>query len=298
MTFHKYMHLERLGTNEVDGIEVGTCHVFPKLDGTNASVWMDDEGNIKAGSRNRELTLEKDNAGFYAWVLENEDWFKSFFRETNVNNTLYGEWLVPHSLKTYRDDAWRRFYVFDVLERNVSGYLPYEMYKPWMDQHGFDYLAPLAIVKNGSIESFERCLEKNTFYIKEGEGTGEGIVIKNYSWQNDYGRVVWAKLVTNQFKEIHHKEMGAPEVGQQTLEEKIAEEFVTQHLVDKVYAKIENEDGWSSKMIGKLLGVVWHDLVTEEIWEITKKYKNPKIDFKQLQRYTTQRIKELKRELF
>lgn len=297
MSFHKYMHLERLGTNEVDGIEVGTCHVFPKLDGTNASIWLDEDGNIKAGSRNRELSVENDNAGFYNWVLENEDWFKGFL-EPNPSFTLYGEWLVPHSLKTYRDDAWRRFYIFDVFNRNNRSYLEYDLYKHHLDSHGFDYLAPLAVVKNGSVEAFERCLEKNTHYIKDGEGTGEGVVIKNYNWQNQYGRVVWAKLITNQFKEIHHKEMGAPLVGQQTIEEKIVDEFVTQHLVDKVHAKIALEDGWSSKMIGKLLGLVWHDLVTEEIWEITKKHKNPKIDFKQLQRYTNQKVKMLRGDLF
>lgn len=297
MSFHKYMHLERLGTNEVDGIDVGTCYVFPKLDGTNASIWVDEDGKLQAGSRNRQLSVGSDNAGFYNWVLENEDWFMGFF-EDHPHVTLYGEWLVPHSLKTYRDDAWRRFYIFDVFNRNNGVYMEYDRYKLALDDHGFDYLAPLAIVRNGDDETFEKCLEKNTHYIKEGCGTGEGVVIKNYSWENQYGRVVWAKLVTNAFKEVHHKEMGAPEVGQQTLEEKIAEEFVTQHLVDKVHAKITLENGWSSKMIGKLLGVVWHDLVTEELWEITKRYKNPKIDFKRLQRYTTQRIKELKPELF
>lgn len=297
MAFHKYMHLERLGTNEVDGIEVGTCLVFPKLDGTNASIWTDAGGNIKAGSRNRELSLEKDNAGFYQWVLENEDWFQGFFRDFPFL-TLYGEWLVPHSLKTYEDDAWRRFYIFDVFNRNNGKYLPYEEYKSELDTHGFDYLAPLAIVKNGSDEAFEKCLEKNVHFIKQGMGIGEGIVIKNYSFENGFGRTVWAKLITNAFKEKHHKEMGAPEVGQMTTEERIVEEFVTQHLVDKVYAKIANEDGWSSKMIGKLLGVVWHDLVTEELWEITKKYKNPKIDFKRLNTYTIHKIKELRKDLF
>lgn len=63
MEFKKYQHLERFGNDEVEGIELGKLYIFPKLDGTNAQVWLDDEGNIKAGSRNRELTLEKDNAG-------------------------------------------------------------------------------------------------------------------------------------------------------------------------------------------------------------------------------------------
>ena len=34
--FLKYMHLERYGNEEVDGIEQGTTYVFPELDGTNA----------------------------------------------------------------------------------------------------------------------------------------------------------------------------------------------------------------------------------------------------------------------
>ena len=34
--FLKYMHLERYGNEEVDGIEQGTTYVFPKLDGTKS----------------------------------------------------------------------------------------------------------------------------------------------------------------------------------------------------------------------------------------------------------------------
>ena len=40
MDFVKYQHVERLGVDEVDGIELGVCHVFPKIDGTNSSVWQ------------------------------------------------------------------------------------------------------------------------------------------------------------------------------------------------------------------------------------------------------------------
>lgn len=33
MEFRKYMHLERFGNDEVQGIELGTCYIFSKLDG-------------------------------------------------------------------------------------------------------------------------------------------------------------------------------------------------------------------------------------------------------------------------
>ena len=38
--FVKYQHIERFGTQETEGIENGTCYVFPKIDGTNASLWQ------------------------------------------------------------------------------------------------------------------------------------------------------------------------------------------------------------------------------------------------------------------
>lgn len=212
---------------------------------------------------------------------------------------LYGEWLVPHSLKTYRDDAWRRFYVFDVLDTAAGGLIHYENYKDGLERHCIDYLAPLAQVKNGSLDHYMKALERNTYLIKDGMGIGEGVVIKNYTWQNKYGRVTWAKLIGNAFREEHAKAMGAAEIGGKVTEERIVDEFVTQHLVDKVHAKIVNaEGGWQSKFIPRLLGEVWHDLVTEEMWEIVKKHKNPKIDFSGLQRFTNMKVKELRRDIF
>lgn len=294
--FTKYMHLERLGTTEVEGIEVGVTYVFPKLDGTNAQVWIVD-GELKAGSRNRELSSEADNAGFYAWVQQ-QDKLKAYLTKY-PHHTLYGEWLVPHSLKTYRDDAWRRFYIFDVLDQTTGAFIHYENYRDELQEFGLDYLAPLAQIRNGSLEHYLKCLDKNVFMLKDGEGVGEGIVIKNYSYQNKFGRVTWAKLITNAFKEEHHKAMGAPEIGGKIIEDTIVDEFVTDHLVRKVHAKIMTEHGdWQSKYIPKLLGMVWHDLITEEIWEIIKKHKNPRIDFGALNRLTLQKVKATLTEVF
>jgi hypothetical protein len=147
---------------------------------------------------------------------------------------------------------------------------------------------------------FQTALEKNKILLKDGEGVGEGIVIKNYNFVNKYGRTVWAKIVTNEFKERHVHEMGAPEVVGDIIEARIADKFVTQHLVDKVYAKIINEtgDGWHSKMIPRLLHTVYYDLITEEMWEVLKQFKNPTINFKLLTGYVTARIKELRKDIF
>ncbi len=294
--FKKYQHVERFGTSEVEGIELGVINVFPKIDGTNASVWIDN-GEIKAGSRNRELSLEKDNAGFYAWASENEN-IKTYLT-SNPTHRLYGEWLVPHSLKTYREEAWRRFYVFDItidLEEGIE-YIPYDVYQESLEEFKLDYVPLLVKYKNGDYDRFMNQLKQNTFLIKDGEGIGEGVVLKNYDFYNKYGRQTWAKIVGTEFKEQHRKKWGANEIELSMLEERIADEMLTEAFIEKEYSKLAI-DGWESKFIPKLLGIIWHEFIIEESWNIVKKYKSPKIDYKILNRFVTGKIKRTLKEIF
>lgn len=291
MTFVKYPHLERLGTTEVEDITFGTCHVFYKIDGTNASVWY--EGQLRAGSRNRELTVDNDNAGFAQWVMSESNRFEQLFEEY-PGLYLYGEWLVPHSLKTYADDAWRKFYIFDVWDK--TKFLPYEDYQPILKKYGLDYIPPLAVCKNPSVDQLYSLLERTgEFLIKDGAGRGEGLVVKNYDWKNKFDRQVWAKLVTNEFKEKAHKEMGAPLIqGSRLIEETIVDEFCTEEFIKKEKAKLENEVGsWKSEYIPKLLGVVYYTFIQEETWNWVKKYKNPEVSFKLLNRLVINKIKKV-----
>jgi hypothetical protein len=300
MEFKKYQHIERFGNTEVEGIELGECLIFPKIDGTNGSVWVDDNYTIKAGSRNRELTLDNDNAGFYNWVLNSN--IKKYLSK-HPTHRLYGEWLVPHSLRTYRDDSWRRFYIFDVTidkEDDEVEYIPYDIYKPLLEEFNLDYIPPIAKIKNATYESFIKCLEQNIFLIKDGQGTGEGIVIKNYDYYNRFKRQTWAKIVTSEFKEKHAKTMGCPEIkAEKMIEEKILDDFVTEAFIDKEYSKIvtENED-WSSKYIPQLFGRCFSELIKEESWNIVKQYKNPTINYKTLNTLLIGKIKTVKKEIF
>lgn len=301
MEFRKYQHIERFGTDEVDGIEFGKCYIFYKIDGTNASVWLDKEGKVKAGSRNRELTLENDNAGFYNAIINDERIIN--YLNTHPSHRLFGEWLVPHTLKTYRQDAWRKFYIFDVCLDKEDGleYIPYDIYKPLLEEFNLNYIPPLAIITNPTYESLIKCLEKTgQFLIEDGKGIGEGIVIKNYDFYNKYKRQTWAKIVANEFKEKHHKEMGCPEIKtEKMIEEKIVDDFCTESFIEKEYTKIVIEqNGWQSKYIPMLLGRVFSELIKEESWNIVKKYKNPKIDYKTLNALVIRKIKETKKEVF
>lgn len=296
MQFEKYTHLERFGTDEVDGINIGECHIFPKIDGTNASIWLDDSGAMACGSRNRLLSLDDDNAGFMAWALEQEHLVKMVNAHPNLR--FYGEWLVPHSLKTYQDDAWRQFYIFDVV--NESGeYLHYEEYMPICKEFGATFIPCILKSRNPSYDILTKATENNRYLVKDNSGVGEGIVIKQYGWANRFGHQKWAKLITNTFKDKHIAEMGGSVVNVKMVEEEIADEFLTEHMVEKIIAKIRADQGaFGARSIPQLLGMAYHDLVTEELWQALKKHKNPRIDFSILNRFAIARVKHLKPEVF
>jgi len=300
--FIKYQHVERYGKVEVDGIEQGTCYVFPKIDGTNGQVWLDEDGTVRCGSRNRELTLDNDNAGFLKATLESNK-IVAFIHD-HPDLRLYGEWLVPHSFKLYREDAWRKFYVFDVCRVDPVGekeYLTYDEYSPLLEDYGIEYIPPIFYGDNLHPDRFYDALEEGYYLVEDGKGTGEGIVIKNYDYRNRFGKTVWAKIVTSEFKAKHCKSMGAREITEKPLvEDAIALQYVTKALVDKVVANIEiaNDCDFTGKDIPRLLGMVYYDLVNEEAWDFVKKHKNPTINFKLLNRAVILRIKEHRPELF
>ncbi len=294
MEFLKYQHVERFGTPEVEGIEHGMCYVFPKLDGTNAQLWTDGE-SLKAGSRNRELSLDNDNHGFMNWAVKQQNIKELFLKFPNIR--LYGEWLVPHTLKTYQENAWRCFYVFDVMKDDI--YLSYTDYKTLLDEYEIEYIPALCTFENPTYESLVKILDKNDYLIQDGKGSGEGIVIKNYNYKNKYGRVTWAKIVKNEFKAQHRKVSDVNEIkDKKMVEADIVDKYVTLSLIEKELAKITSEVEWTSKLIPRLLNTVFYCLVKEESWNYVKAFKNPTVNYGTLQHFTIAKIKELKPELF
>jgi hypothetical protein len=49
------------------------CIVTEKIDGTNAQVYITEDGRVLAGCRTRWLTLEADNYGFARWVEDHKE---------------------------------------------------------------------------------------------------------------------------------------------------------------------------------------------------------------------------------
>ena len=314
--FLRYPHLCKFGNTEVENIEFGTTHVFPKLDGTNASVWAEPMENpyfprdiswtkVCAGSRNRQISVENDNAGMMSWIEQNIQYQNTvphslyLYLIDHPTHVLYGEWLVPHTIKTYRQDAWRRFWIFDVFDRSTGKFLHYDTYKPLLEDYSLDFIPCIKEFKNGSWENFLHEAQNNAGFLLPDGGQGEGIVIKNYNWTNAHQQVTWAKIVLAEFKDKFHSAMGHSTQENISNAARICNIACTAALIEKEYSKIVVETGeWSSRYIPRLLHTVYYSVVTEELWSCLKTIKQGLVNFKELQQLCILKVKETKPELF
>jgi hypothetical protein len=288
---HRFDHVD-----EVEGILKGECHIFEKIDGANASVWCEIDANRKpwiyGGSRNhvickidpamKETTVFDSLQGFSKYILDDKNLVLfllayPFFR-------LYGEWLVKHTV-VYDPKYTRKFHVFDVENRDTNRFLPYLQYRELIQEYEIPFIKPFDVLMNPTMESLEGYLGKTNY---GGTPQGEGIVVKNYGFVNQYGREVYAKLVTKEFSEMNKRVFG-DNITKEAIEVRIAYTYCTLERVMKIRNKIEAQLNRSSTIedMGRLLGTIYNDIITEEMWSILKKYRNPTIDFRKLQKEIT-----------
>jgi len=89
--------------------------VSEKIDGTNASVIVDEDGTVAAASRTRLITPEDDNFGFARWVKDHEDELR-----TGLGiGRHFGEWWGGKIQRGYglKD---KRFSLFNVSRWNAE----------------------------------------------------------------------------------------------------------------------------------------------------------------------------------
>lgn len=325
MEYKKYQHIEKLGREEVEGLLDGEVYCFPKIDGTNSCLFLDNDGNLCAGSRKRQLTLEQDNAGFYAWALEHPE-YKAYL-EAHPSHILYGEWMVKHTIKTYADDAWRKFYVFDVfqlnwdddsafvsrdeegglvidfdcLEPDQTKYLSYDDYAPELKKYGIEYIPVMAVLDHPSINDIAELAKQNHYLMSSPDNIGEGIVCKRYGYKNKWGYTIWGKFVAEEFFNKKQKLRSKNHQIKSDFEAIIAREYITDAVVKKEYAKVKGEfpDAKRNELIGRTLNAVYDTFITEDLVTVVRKNKTCSINFRFMKKQSDARVKEvLKDELF
>ena len=297
MQYKSYQHIEKLGNKEVEGILKGKCSIQPKIDGTNGVVWLGDDGIIHAGSRNRDLSLDNDNAGFYNTVIKDDNIRKYLL--DHKDHYLYGEWLVPHTIRYYHPESWKHFYVFDIFSYD-RGYIPYDEYSKELDKYGISYIPEIISIDNPTMEDLTKYLKETKYLIPEDK-MSEGIIIKNYEYRNQYGRCTYAKIVAEEFFNTKSLlRMKNHEAKDKTSEKDIVTTMLSEPLIRKEFAKIKlaYPDARRQELIGRTLNTIFHVFIHEELLDYIEK-KKPLINFYYLKKECDERIKEvLRSELF
>ena len=289
--FRKYEHVERFDSPEVDGILSGRCYIFPKLDGTNASIWMDCNGDILCGSRNRELSRESDNAGFCNWMYsdgEEQQAIVDFLDENNYMR-LYGEWMgedrfVGH-IKDYDEDALGLFAIFDVYDEINKRYVPFDDAYEAFAFYGLEryLIPPMKIVDNPTMADVENAASENSYMLKSANHRGEGVVVKNYSFRNIYGRYAMAKLVLEEYRqEVRKSKKVSLDPG--AVEQSIVDAFLTDSEMSKAVQKVSTRFGqdFSTSAKGHVpmyLNLCFKDSILDECAAWVKKFKVKTVDF-------------------
>lgn len=296
----KYLHALRLGDPEIEDFldGDGPFYVFPKLDGTNAVVWADEDGAVHAGSRNRELSIDNDNCGFYNWLLSENGKEVCDMAVKSQGCVLYGEWLgapgakQPGSIKSYVKQG---FFLFDVKCLQTGAYVPFEQYKCMADKCGVQCVEPLAVLSAEEVSEGRITVlaEGNCFNLPNGR-VGEGVVVKNYGYRSKYGNYEVAKLVRQEYKDGKSKK----DMPENVDEKAVINDLVCDNDVWKTVAKAEahfkREFSCTDRaMVGFMFGNVWGDFLTEEMRVVAKKYGHVPLKFDTLKKECDGKVRKV-----
>jgi hypothetical protein len=281
--YKKYHKIHRLGKEETDGILNEQLVVQEKVDGANISLfWFN--GEVRCGTRTRMLPNDGSESfnGFVEAVAANKKIHD--FLEKNQSLILYGEWLVKHTI-TYPDAAYRKIYLFDVFDKETEKFFAQDKVEEISKELEVEY--PFIFASGKMTEE-----DIKDFVGKSNIApAGEGVVLKADGFVNKFGDHVYAKVVHEKFKESNAVVFGGNNKHSETYWEMyVVNKYATTGRVQKIMQKLQAETDRRLDMehTSKIAGTCYHDMITEESWEIAKKV--PKIDFKALQRLSMRKF--------
>ena len=272
-----FMDIVRVKESNEDGMvtantgafEVGDRVVFQsKMDGSNAHIEWED-GELKAFSRKKELNMNETLRGFWNYVQTLD---KEKFRDLG-NRCLYGEWLIKNVI-SYDKDAYNKWYIFDMYDKDTEQWLPQEIVKKFAEDHDLIYVNTYY---DGPFISWEHV---RSFLDKPVCGDKlEGIVAKNMTKLNDPDcrNPFYLKIVNDEFCETkinnHIKKILDPQhLAEKATAEEMASQVVTEARVRKDINKQIDEGLLSEQLTPRDMATIarnlpqriYNDIVKEE----------------------------------
>jgi hypothetical protein len=230
----KFTDVVRLGHKNTIGVLGEGDHIViqEKIDGANASFRR--VGNdLVAFSRNNQLSEENTLGGFYQFV-------KELNIQIGEGLIFFGEWLNPHKVKY--PEHQKKFFLFDIYDIVNGKYLPWETVKAVGTSLGLN-LVP--VFYEGEYKGFDHL---QSFVGKTELGgmlgdipTGEGIVVKNVTYEDRFGNQMYVKLVTDAFREVQSQKAPKDPKVEATQEQVFVDQVVTEARIEKFLHKFVDE---------------------------------------------------------
>ena len=285
----RYMHIERLGHADVEGLLDGEVIVQEKLDGANATVAIEPEtGRLVIASRNSAVSVAGDPATGFRGLVEYVLW-NDPLRVLAAAYIVRGEWLVPHSVKDYALDTYKLFYVFDCQRYDTLEYVHPDEWRESAEALGCFCVPTIARLLNPTATQIA---ELSSGPSALGAPKREGVIAKRYGFVNRFGRVTWGKVVGEDFQQRHKLSMGASRWDAPEL--RFVADVVTDGAVLKVVGKVSDLHGEPAdvRAMEEVLGRLWHECAYEELidWWIEKKVDI--LSLRQLKKAVYQRGRE------
>lgn len=195
--YHKIIRYGHKSTQDV--LNKGDYIIIQeKIDGANASFAVIN-GELKCWSRNRELNESNTLEGFYEWVQQNVQ-----VQKLLEGVVYFGEWTAQH--KVLYEGYMKQFFLYDIYNLHLEEYVSFSMVRDEAKRLG---LQLIPVFFEGEFESFEQLMS----YVGrtdlggklKGKPTGEGIVVKNVNYRDEFGKQIFVKLVIDGFREIQRQ---------------------------------------------------------------------------------------------
>ena len=287
---HKYQHIERLGSPEVEGLLDGIVTVQTKIDGANMTIAWDEEKGLIIASRNQAISIGGNPPvgfnGAVEYILARPA-YEEIVRHDGM--TIRGEWLIRHSI-AYAKENLHKFWVFDIQCGSDGLYLPPEDYEDMLIE--LLYIPVIAVLDHPTVDQIVALVPgPDTF----GAEQKEGVVVKRYDFKNQWGHTVWGKVVAADFKEKNKLAFGAGKKDGPEL--RFAAE-VTDDDVLKVIHKIEEDHPATVRDMSQVLGRVYYDAFTDRMWKFIQKERVKEFNFETARRLVESKTREIALDYF
>ena len=275
----KFTKVQRYGKSDtLDVLKQGDIiSITEKIDGANASFRIDNTNDLGVScySRNNPLNEHDTLNGFYNWVVDN---ILPIKEQLNPNYIYFGEWLVKHKV-VYKEEYYKNFYLFSIYDIDKEEYIDELLMRKEANRLRLKTVECFYYGEFRDYEHLKTFIGKSN--MTEIANTGEGIVVKNVSYRDRFGKQMFVKLVTDKFAEVQKQKKPKNPCDEVVI---LTKQVVTKPRIEKILFKLIDESkikqDYTIEDMGailKLLTPIVYEDVMEEESEMFINYEKEKV---------------------